>query len=187
MIYKNFKKIFEKHNEARDYFAKNPNLLIEGSKLIQKEFVVVKGRVDILLKKDNIFYLIEVKKRGSLYEARKQLRSYGSMFERFNNIFSKETKLNYIIIKLQKYLGTDIYYYDNIDDLMKRTDEYSKIHNENSSKILNSKEIKEKWKKNWDNSQDKWKDKWENSKGKMEENWKKSMEKLKKEKIKKEK
>ena len=147
MEYKKLKEKFKSHNEARDYLAKNPDLLIEGSELVQIEFKVVKGYVDVLLKKDNIFYFVEIKHGGSLYSARQQLSKYGRMFERFSPLF-QDKKLKYIVVKLQKYLGTDAYFYENLDDLMSLKNNYSKIHREKLGEILHLPEVKKKWEKN---------------------------------------
>ncbi len=154
MEYKNFEKLFKSHNEARDYIAENPNLLIEGAELVQKEFKVVKGQVDILLKKQNIFYLVEVKHNGSLYAARQQLFRYGRMFERFNPLF-QDKQLKYIVVKVQKYLGTDIYVYENLEDILNTRNDYQKIHHERLIKTQNLPEVKKKWKKNWKKAKEK--------------------------------
>ena len=162
MEYKKIERLFKSHNEARDYLAENPDLLIEGAELVQTEFRVVKGQVDILLKKGNIFYFVEVKHNGSLYSARQQLFSYGRMFERFSSLF-QDKKLKYIVVKIQKYLGTDIYIYDNVDDILSRDHNYHEIHYNNMMKVQNLPEVRErsekarkspkaqkKYKKNWE-------------------------------------
>lgn len=146
MEYKNLNKLFKSHNEARDYLAENTDLLIPGSELVQVEFRVVKGAVDILLKKDNTFYMVEVKDRGSLYSARQQLCRYGRMFERFSPLFV-DKKLKYIVVKIQKYLGTDVYIYDDLNDILNRSNNYEAIHNDRMIKTRQLPEVKERWKK----------------------------------------
>lgn len=157
MKYRNLNKLFKSHDETRDYLAANPNLLIEGSELVQKEFKVVKGQVDILLKKGNIFYFVEVKHKGSLYSARQQLSRYGRMFERFSPLF-QDKELKYIVVKIQKYLGTDIYIYEDIDDVLNIKTDYSKIHYNRLLKIQNLPEVKEKWKDNYEKGMKKYKE-----------------------------
>lgn len=145
MEHKILEKLFTSHNEARDYLSENPELLIEGSELVQAEFKVVKGAVDILLKKDNIFYFVEIKDGGSLYSARQQLSRYGRMFERFSPLF-QDKKLKYIVVKIQKYLGTDVYTYDDVDDVMSRTNNYDDIHYDRVIKTQKLPEYKKKYK-----------------------------------------
>ena len=169
MEYKNINKIFTSHNEARDYLAENPDLLIEGSDLVQVEFKVVKGQVDILLKKGDVFYFVEVKYGGSLYSARQQLSRYGRMFERFSPLFEEKT-LKYIVVKVQKYLGTDVYVYENIEDVLSLNNNYEEISYDRQNKIRNLPEIKEKTKKAINSSA---------AKKKYKINWKKGMKKHK--------
>ncbi len=165
MEYKSINKLFKSHNEARDYLAENPHLLIEGSELVQVEFKVVKGQVDILLKKGDVFYFVEVKHGGSLYSARQQLSRYGRMFERFSPLF-QDKKLKYIVVKVQRYLGTDIYIYDDVDDVLNRKNNYQDIHYERLNKTRQLPEVIENMKKARNNPK---------NKKKWEENWKKAM------------
>ncbi len=145
MEYKQIERLFKSHNEARDYLGENPELLISGSELVQVEFKVIKGAVDILLKKDDIFYFVEVKDKGSLYSARQQLCRYGRMFERFSPLF-QDKELKYIVVKIQKYLGTDIYVYDNLDDILslENTNKIHLIHYKKNLEVRKLPEVIEK-------------------------------------------
>jgi len=161
MKHRRITELFGSRKEARDYLSNNPCLLIEGSKLFQTQFKVVKGKVDILLKREDVLFLVEIKDKGSLYSARQQISRYGRMFERFSPIFQGK-KLEYVIVKLQKYLGTDVYTYEDIDDVLSRKNDYETIHLKRTLETQNLPEIKEKtriasdspetkrkWKKNW--------------------------------------
>lgn len=174
MKYKNIRKLFKTHNDARDYLAENPHLLVSDSELVQVEFRVVKGAVDILLKKADTFYLVEVKDRGSLYSARQQLCRYGRMFERFGPLF-QDKKLKYIIVKVQKYLGTDIYLYDDLDDVLNRKNNYDEIHRKRCEDTKNLPEIKKKMITARDSPEAK--EKWEKNMNSPEARakWKKNM------------
>lgn len=162
MEHKIIDNLFESHNNARDYLAKNSDLLIKDSELVGVEFRLQKGYVDVLLKKGSILYLVEIKANQSLYVARKQLFSYGLMFKK-SKIKLKYRKLKYIIVKLQKYIGTDIYVYDDLDDVLSRKNNYHDIHynrtlrtqqlpeiREKTIKATNTPEARSKWRKNMD-------------------------------------
>lgn len=135
------------HDEMVDFLEKKPDKLIKGSKVIGKEFRVVKGRIDLLLKKDDVIYIVEVKSNDSLYSARKQLWSYGGKLCRFWGLVIDNVKLKYIVVKIQKYTGNDVYIYNDEEDLMKhRLKEYEKIHYNKLIKVLDNPEVKKKTK-----------------------------------------
>ena len=147
MEHKIIPNLFKSHNNARDYLAENPNLLIPESELVGVEFRLLRGQADILLKKGDTFYLVEVKTKESLYSARKQLFAYGRVFSK-SKIPSKYKNLKYIVVKIQKYLGTDVYVYDDLDDVMSRENNYQEIHDERLEKTKLLPEVIEKFQRN---------------------------------------
>ncbi len=51
------------HNEVRDFVIKNLNIITEGLHFVDKELRVAGGDIDIVAKKGQTFYLVEIKTR----------------------------------------------------------------------------------------------------------------------------
>jgi len=72
-------KILEK--DFRDKLAENLDLVKEGLKLIQKEFEIDYGLIDILAEKDNKYHIIELKKDKTNFNTISQVLRYKEYIE----------------------------------------------------------------------------------------------------------
>ena len=77
------------HDKVRGFFIKNLELVGEGLEFVEKELRVVGGDINIVAKRGQIFYLIEVKTKLS--------SSLGSRKEQIRQLLIQRRGLKYII------------------------------------------------------------------------------------------
>lgn len=81
------------HDEIRDFFIKTLYIIEEGLEFVDKELRVVGGDIDIVAKKGQVFYLIEVKTSLSRYPTHTESQAYQLVrqMEGLNHIISMFT------------------------------------------------------------------------------------------------
>ena len=77
------------HDQVRDFFIKNLEIINEGLEFIEKELRIVGGDVDIVAKDKESFYFIEVKTRLS--------RNLPSSKEQIKQLFKQKEGLQHIV------------------------------------------------------------------------------------------
>ncbi len=105
------------HDEARNFFIKNLEIIGEGLEFLDKELRVAGGDVDIIAKKDQIFYLIEIKTRLSrnyvdikrcIEQLTDQMKGIKYIISLFKN---EDVKIKLILVDYVRDLGKTIVRY----------------------------------------------------------------------------
>tara|TARA_Y100000031_G_C8195231_1_gene373377 strand:+ start:359 stop:733 length:375 start_codon:yes stop_codon:yes gene_type:complete len=115
------------HNQVRDFFIENLEVINEGLEFIEKELRIVGGDIDIVAKDKEAFYLIEVKTRLSKYKRSskgplRQLLKQKAGLRRIISIFTNEKlNLKLIIIEYVRDRSKVLVKYINSSGAIERT------------------------------------------------------------------